>query len=118
MKDQIEMFPTLTGEQLRDRALTQVGENAGPWKTKALLTSLYELERRHGQRMNGERLRHILVDKIGEPHDPHAWGALVMDIRRKFPGLLIKSGTEKPTDLASHASEKPSYIINANWRGQ
>src|SRR4051812_12194544 len=118
MKGQVEMFPALTGEQLRDRALDQVGKNAGEWKDKALMVSLFELEKRHGQRMNGERLRHIVSEKIGNPHHPNAWGANFKNVLMKFPGLLREVGWEKPTDGKSHASRKSSYLVNANWRGR
>lgn len=116
MKDQIDMFPQLTGEQLRDRALDQVSKNAGEWKDNALLTSLFELERRHGQIINGERLRHIVVEKIGTPHHINAWGAVFREVLVKFPGLLVLAGLEKPKDGKSHASRKPTYQVNAYWR--
>jgi len=116
MAKQIEMFPTLTGAQLRDRALDQAAQHAGDWTDKAVLQSLFECERRHGEKMNGERLRHLVYAKIGPGPHPNTWGAIVRIVRTRFPGLLVRTGMETPKDLASHASPKPTYVINAHWR--
>lgn len=88
----------------RDAAIRKVMQNAPPeWQAKAV-----EVVRRlpSGWEGIGEAIRREVRREIGPPHDPHAWGGLIMTLRRS--GVLVKTGRYAPmTGEKSHARESP-----------
>lgn len=100
-----------TAEQLRDEAISRVIFNSGKWMPVALNEVNLLPDDFVGM---GEDIRRFVADRIGNPRDEHAWGALVMLAAKR---RLIEPIHEfrKPRDPKSHASKKQAW--RKGWGG-
>lgn len=100
MSDQLSL-----GIWLRDQGIKQVEENAGVWKDLAfdIVCSLPAGEWDGGQiNMEVER-------RIGKPHHPNAYGALIM--RARNAKVLYETGRYRRSGKAScHAHKYQIYM--------
>tara|TARA_R110000796_G_scaffold167313_4_gene284235 strand:+ start:9105 stop:9431 length:327 start_codon:yes stop_codon:yes gene_type:complete len=104
MTDLFDWKPPSSGEEARDEALTQVSENTGEWKDRAMnLISSVPMDT-----FIGEDIREHIVGKIGNPHSNNAMGALVMNAVRR--GIIEPTGEyRKMRRKSSHARESKVY---------
>jgi hypothetical protein len=102
MTSQSDLFG---GKTARDAALAQVAANAGPWRTRAILSV-------HALPLDwvgiGEDVRLHVVRQIGNPHDQHAWGELIKACVAS--GMLVPTGEVRHMRVRkSHARQSPVY---------
>lgn len=100
------------GESLRDEGISLVSENAGKWMDMALLVVKHLPLDWSGM---GEDIRVIVCDRIGPPHNPHAWGALTrMSLQREF---IKRNGERRQMrDPRSHARMSDVYLKVARFQ--
>ncbi len=93
-----------TGEQRRDAGMAIVADNTGDWWEWAC-EIVSELQ---GWSGTGEDLRDCVTFKIGKPHSPNAWGALVS--RAVKTGWIVRTGERRKMKSArSHARSTDVY---------
>lgn len=99
----------VTATEARDIALARVERHAGPKWSDAAQDAIRSLPA--GLRLTGEGIRAHVSARIGEPHSPNAWGAVVrMAVIR---GVLVRTGEWTPmTHPKSHARLTPIYLVS------
>ena len=95
-----------TGEILRDVGLSLVSKAGKSAWHRAAVAEVFQLPQ--GWIGIGEDIKKFVIPKIGEPHDPHAWGAVWMHASRlKY---IEKTGLHPNMKKASsHARESPQW---------
>lgn len=95
---------TLDAHDARDIALGVVAENSGKWFDVAE----GEISKLRNWEGTGEDLRLLITPITGEPHKPHAWGALInVAIKRKY---LFRTGERRHmATVRSHARMTDVY---------
>lgn len=103
MADQFNIFDQARGVALRDAGMARTTGLSPKWAAEAM-AAIIAIPR--GWQGMGEDIRVLVGDKVGHPHHPNCWGALIMGAMRK--GLLVKTGVWKGARAkASHASQYP-----------
>ena len=104
MSEQQDLFGA---QQARDNALNQVSGNTGKWMHKALV-AVSDL--RSGADLTGEDIRMRVADRVGNPHHPNAWGALIKAALKA--NLITPAGKHRAMQtVKSHARSTPVYYI-------
>ncbi len=108
--DLFSFYAKNSGEKLRDAGIALVTENSGTWMQRAKDAVYRYLP--SDWVGTGEDIRGIVTRVIGEPHNPHAWGALTKTLSEPRTGLLIDTGTvRKMLEPKSHARRTPVYRV-------
>jgi len=106
-----DLFEADSAESLRDKGLLTVYQNAKPWFDAAFKALLEMRSDPCLPTFTGEDLRLQIERKIGNPHHPNAWGALIMKAVRR--GVIINTGKYVPMKTPrSHGCKKPVYTWN------
>ena len=97
-----------SGRELRDQAIERAIRHAGePWKSKAL-EILWMTARKYETFFADDYHRIAAQMKLERPPDPRAWGAVIVQARKK--GWISKTGEyRESTRLVCHAAPKPVY---------
>ena len=96
-----------SGVAARDEALDRVAGNAVPWFDRARAAAAVAV-RALPFFFTGEDVRREISGRVGEPHHPGAWGALVH--RLLWEGLIEPTGRYVPmAEKSSHARRTPEY---------
>jgi hypothetical protein len=101
MTKQFELFK---GRAARDEGMERVLENTGAWKRRARLV-YHSLD--WDEPLTSEDINFAIIKRIGEPHKPHAWGALTRWAIDN--GLIKKVGLGQMRNVRSHAHNTPTY---------
>ncbi len=106
-----DLFEADVAKELRDEGLLTVYQKAKPWSDTAFKALLDLRSGNDLSTFTGEDLRLRIAKKIGNPHHPNAWGALIMKAVKR--GIIINTGKyvsmRKPS---SHARRNPVYAWN------
>jgi len=100
------------GEELRDRGMERVAENAGEWKytAQAEIDGWFS-ETPEGEVFTGEDIRTAIQSVVGEPHHHNAWSAVIGGRIRKWlaANLIEIEGTSLAKVEAAHARLMRQY---------
>jgi hypothetical protein len=103
---QTDLFTPVTGETRKAHGIAQVWEHAVPWGDQAL--AVIDQVPRDWVGLF-EELRPRVLDAIGAPHHPNAWGALTRSCRLRR--LLYPTGEWRQSQavLSNNARTAPVY---------
>jgi len=106
-----DLFENNIAKSFRDEGLLTVYQNSKTWSDAAFKALLDLRSENNLSTFTGEDLRFQIAKKIGNPHHPNAWGALIMKAVKG--DLIINTGKYVPMKSPrSHACKKPVYVWN------
>ena len=107
MNDQLDLLDDAASIKERDIALAVVVQNSGDDWMDFAMRAIVRLP--IGWTGLGEDVREHVINAVGGPHHPNAWGALIMSALRQQ--LLFKTGQwKKMRAKKSHARMSPVLV--------